>query len=97
VTLDDFEEALNSARPHLDRHKILLVFHRDPQQYDKASVWAELTTPRRIAQVIVWETGETDITVGSLETGQVVDQRTMTLHGQSQFAGALEQILKLLR
>jgi hypothetical protein len=51
-----------------------------PADRDKRSIWVEFESGRRLVRVVIWDSGEAVLTVGDLESGEVVveEQRDLT-------------------
>jgi hypothetical protein len=97
LVLDHFERFVADLRPGLEMEGFTVAFHRPTAQHDKAGAWVDLDTATALAQVTVWDTGETDVAIGSIEAGAVFDQRSMVLTSSSELHSLLTEIVETLR
>jgi hypothetical protein len=72
---------LSDLRAWLDAHKTSLVgdgyhveFSESPSDRAKQSVSVVITSARRIGQLVIWDTGEAELSMGDIASAAVVEE-----------------------
>ena len=70
LDLADFTTAVTARGEQWQAAGIQWQLHHGPTR-SKSSAWVDCTTADRLAQLVVWTSGEADLEVGDISTGAV--------------------------
>ncbi len=87
VNLDDFAAAVDEHAERWESAGIRWQLHRGPTR-DKSAAWVDCTSDERLASLIVWTSGEAELDVAVLATGEAV-----TTHYELRDRSAISTVL----
>ncbi|WP_346539609.1 hypothetical protein [Micromonospora sp. DPT] len=70
LDLDDFAAAVTARAAGWQEAGVQWQLHYGPTR-SKSSAWVDCTTAHHLAQLIVWTSGEAELSVGNVSTGAI--------------------------
>jgi hypothetical protein len=85
-------DACNDARERFARRGITLDLQAPRESGEKTGVRLDVSSARGLAQLLLWDTGELDLTVGDADTGDIFLKEDREVTSKIGIADALDTI-----
>jgi hypothetical protein len=72
--LDELQEWFTGHKATLADSGYKVEFTESPADRDKQSASLTITSPRRIGQLVVWDTGEAELSMGGVDSGTITEE-----------------------
>jgi hypothetical protein len=94
VNLNDFVAAVDEHAERWERAGVRWQIHRGPT-LDKSAAWVDCRYGERLASLIVWTTGEAELDLAVLATGEAVNTH-YDFHSRNDISTVLDSVTHYL-